>query len=77
MTGVKKLPGTQIADNLAEADSEHKDMYSTNYAAFVGCSAERMEMTIFTAGYRMQKYGKKISTKNLKNILTPIIFCDI
>lgn len=36
MTGVKKLPGTQIADNLAEADPEHKDMYSTNYAAFAG-----------------------------------------
>lgn len=66
MTGVKKLPGTQIADNLADADPEHKDIYSTNYAAFAGCSAERMEMTIFTAGYRMQKYGKKISTKKFK-----------
>jgi len=69
MTGVKKLPGTQIADNLAEADSEHKDMYSTNYAAFVGCSAERMETTIFTACYRMQKYGKKISTKKFKKYI--------
>lgn len=69
MTGVKKLPGTQIADNLAEADPEYKDMYSTNYAAFAGCSAERMEMTIFTAGYRMQKYGKKISTKKFKKYI--------
>ena len=69
MTGLKKLPGTQIADNPAEADPEHKDMYNTNYAAFAGCSAERMEMTIFTAGYRMQKYGKKISKKKFKKYI--------
>lgn len=65
----KEIAGTQIADNLAEADPEHKDMYSTNYAAFAGCSAEGMEMTIFTAGYRMQKYGKKISTKKFKKYI--------